>query len=271
MRWRRVAVLIAVLAAIVAAVLLATSAPDVRPLFTATTIVTGNDTTNRAAGLARCLADVIVKLSGDPRLTSKPGFAAMQARAAALMEGFTYRDRMEGIPLGDEQGTRDRPFDLTVTFNRARIEAALHELGGKPWLTARPVTEVYIAVKNGDRLLTLTSEEPRGIDHRDALQAAANQLALPIIVPRQAQWALLPLTAEDLMVIKQTVTGRLQTAAAPKLLGALQWDSTQWLTRFTIVNKGQTHTWQGQAVSFDEAYRMGLRGAALVLSGSGMP
>ena len=49
----------------------------------------------------------------------------MLAAAGDYVASFTYRDRLEGIPIHDEQGTYDRPHDLTVNVDPAKIDAAL--------------------------------------------------------------------------------------------------------------------------------------------------
>jgi len=38
----------------------------------------------------------------------------VQIEARDFVRAFSYRDQFFGKPIRDEQGTRDRPFDLTV-------------------------------------------------------------------------------------------------------------------------------------------------------------
>ncbi len=111
----------------------AAGAAEIVPrLYEATVFVTGQGEETRAPALARALAAVLVKVSGDPRLADDPGVAALAARAPDLVTGYGYRDRMEGIPVHDEQGSRDRPYDLTVAFDAAGVDAALAGLGRAP-------------------------------------------------------------------------------------------------------------------------------------------
>jgi hypothetical protein len=53
-------------------------------LYRARTIVTGQGEEGRSAGFAECLGQVLVKVSGDPRLLGDPGVAAMVDRALRL-------------------------------------------------------------------------------------------------------------------------------------------------------------------------------------------
>jgi hypothetical protein len=80
---------------------------------------------NRPAAFARCLMDVLVKASGDPRLLEDRRAIDLSQDAGRLVRTFQYRDRLEGVPIHDEQGTRDRPHDLTVDFDPDRVVEAL--------------------------------------------------------------------------------------------------------------------------------------------------
>ena len=67
------------------------------------------------------------------------------------MTKIHYHDRYEGIPVHDEQGTHDRPHDLTVDFDHAKIDAALVAMGSRPWLSPRPRLLVVLGVRNAKR------------------------------------------------------------------------------------------------------------------------
>ena len=91
-----------------AAVLLAGAAAraaEVDDLYVARAFVTGQGEVNRTAAFASTMAKVLVKVSGDPLLFGDPRVAALAAQAGGMVTGFRYRDRLEGIPNHDEQGT----------------------------------------------------------------------------------------------------------------------------------------------------------------------
>jgi hypothetical protein len=108
------------------------AAGNVDDLYQARTIVTGQGEVSRRVGFADCLEQVLVKVSGDSRLLDDPEITAMADEAGTFVADFHYRDRMAGIPVHDEQGTRDRPYDLTVSFDPTRIDTALRSLGHEP-------------------------------------------------------------------------------------------------------------------------------------------
>ena len=94
--------------------------PGIPALYQAYEIVTGTDMRQRPWGFAQTLREVLVKVSGDARLKTDPRTAPLAERAAEFVACFRYADQMADVPLHDEQGTYDRPYKLTVTFDPAR-------------------------------------------------------------------------------------------------------------------------------------------------------
>jgi hypothetical protein len=76
--------------------------------------------------------DVLVKVSGDATILSDRRFEALAAVAGQYVSTFSYRDRLEGKPVHDEQGTYDRPHFLTCQFDPQKIDGVLKMLGRKP-------------------------------------------------------------------------------------------------------------------------------------------
>src|SRR5262244_752153 len=72
-------------------------------LYKSTVIVTGFDMRSRPSGFARALHEVLVKLSGEPRLDRDPRVNELAAHADKLVASFNYLDQMAGIPIHDEQ------------------------------------------------------------------------------------------------------------------------------------------------------------------------
>jgi len=104
----------------------ATAAED---LYRAQTVVTGQGEANRVIGFASCMEDVLIKVSGAERLAGDRRLTAYKSKAKDFVTAFDYRDQFSGKPKRDEQGTRDRPFDLTVDFDKEKIDGVLKALG----------------------------------------------------------------------------------------------------------------------------------------------
>jgi hypothetical protein len=225
-------------------------------LYEATVIVTGMDARSRPAGLGTALAQAVAKVSGNPALLDDPHVAALAPLAPSLVESMAYLDRMSDLPHRDEQGTRDRPYDLQVRFDPAMLDSLLAGLGEIPW-RVRPALAVAIRIepRNGPTLLLHADTDPDE-RHRAALLAAADQAGLQVVLPLEA-----PLLE---------VTGAVPLLRQPDLVlrGSLSWqEGTGWAAQFTLPWHGRQHAWGVDGVGFDAAYREAMRGAARVLSG----
>ena len=249
-------------------------AVEMLDLYQARPIVTGTGEANRAIGFALALEDVLIKVSGDARLFGDPRAAAIDP--APLVASFAYRDRMEGIPIHDEQGSHDRPHDLTVTFDHDKIDAALRSLGDEPWTAPRPTLVVVLAVTNGDRSFMLSADGEHGIDMRGSLDNAAFLVNIPTKVPTEAALDAAGLSAAALPATDMAKLDGLakETGGDKAIAGTLDFSDQAhgWLVDWRILGEdGRTYEWRQKGVSFDDAFRNALRGAAQVLSGHGEP
>ena len=86
-------------------------------LYRAQAIVTGQGEANRIIGFAASLEDVLIKVSGALKLAGDVRLEPYKARAKDFVKAYDYHDQMSGTPKRDEQGTRDRPYDLIVDFD----------------------------------------------------------------------------------------------------------------------------------------------------------
>ena len=274
MSWNPAA-LLATLSLAAALLLPRAATADPLPLYEGHAITTGTGEQNRQLGLAQSLEDVLVKVSGDPTLIGDAAVSQLEKTAAGLVDSFTYRDMYSGRPLHDEQGSYDRPHDLNVSYNPAKIDAALRALGREPWTEARPLLAVFLSVRRGDRAFVVTADGERDADMRSSLGTAADRLGFPHLVPGAQALAAAGLTADSLpdagLGVIDTTAKTFEAAAA--LAGNLLWSDTAhgWVADWRIRSGNATVTWQVRGVGFDEAFRNGLRGAAQVLSGHGEP
>lgn len=244
-------------------------------LYQGRAIVTGTGEATRQTGFASALGDVLAQVSGDQRLIGDPRVTTLEETAGSLVSSFSYRDRMEGIPFHDEQGSRDRPHDLTVTFDRAEIDAALRALGSEPWTSSRPTVALLIRVENAARTFTLASDGAFGIDMRIALDEASSRIGLPVTVPTASQLADSGFSTDPAAPADEAALAAAATAAGGDhpLAGSLTWSDTAmgWVAEWHLYVDGERYRWGTEGVSFDAAFRNALRGAAQVLSGNGAP
>lgn len=251
------------------------TAADTIELYQTKVTVTGQGETNRITGFAAALEDVLLKASGAERLNGDRRLAAYRSKAKDFVKSFSYRDQFFGKPIRDEQGTRDRPFDLTVDFEAARIDAILKTLGVKPWLSPRPRLAVFVAMEQGAKNDVVTADGSQSDLQRDALLSAADKRGMVVVLPGAAALAKSNITGEALRspsfpVLMQIAT---ELGGDVALVGRLVWDDRElgWATQWQMAWRGQTHRWQLRGLTFDETFRRGIGGAAQILSGNGDP
>ncbi|MBZ9862736.1 DUF2066 domain-containing protein [Mesorhizobium sp. CA12] len=248
-------------------------AATIAELYQAQAIVTGTGEANREIGFKECLDKVLVKVSGDQRLTQKTEMLALRDKAADFVQSFRYHDRLEGIPIHDEQGTHDRPHDLTCLYKPAVIDKLLAQLGSRPWLGERPPIAVFMTAEQGSRHFVLTADEDLGKTMRESFANATSPLLMRIVFPKASQLGGLEekaLAAADMARLDKLAK---KAGAGRALAGSIVWSDKElgWIADWRLADRGKTYRWQVRGVSFDEAFRVAIRGAAQILSGHGQP
>jgi uncharacterized protein len=248
--------------------------PRADELYEAQAIVTGQREPERLRAFPDCLEDALVKVSGDSRLIGDPRLVPLKANAETFVAAFRYHDRMSGIPVHDEQGTRDRPYDLTVSFDAAKVDAALRSLGLEPWKEPRPRLAMFVGVQNGPTPYVLTSDGERGLEQRLSLQAAAYKRGMSIVLPSSSALAVAEIRFDRLPAIdlqRWQALGK-DAGGDTALVGTLFWIEQEfgWRADWRLVSHGD-HRWQIRGVNFDTAFRNAVGGSAQILSGHGEP
>lgn len=241
-------------------------------LYRAQTVVTGTEEPNRLEGFGGCLEEVLVKVSAVQKLASDPRLAAYKAKAKDAVSAYSYHDQMSGIPIHDEQGTRDRPYDLFVDFDPNKIADILKGLGLKPWLSHRPVVAVFAGFQQGGAGFVVAADGDRGDLQRESVQATASKIGMPIVLPSTDA---LKKSGIDAKLRKATLANLASLGPGGELIlvGQLAWNERKldWSAQWRMEWDGKPHQWQVRAGTYDEAFRRGLGGVAQILSGNGEP
>jgi hypothetical protein len=249
--------------------------PDTAALYRVKTIVTGTREETRLMGFGDCLRSVLLKVSGDQRLLGDPRIEPLLAKASDAVAAFHYHDRMSGIPVHDEQGTHDRPFDLTCNFTPEKVDAMLASLGAKPWTTPRPPIALFVSARNGPAAFMLAAGDKDSAIMREAFSDAAGALAIPILFPTRKDLHQIGLDAGTLprtgLPVLDAFAGEIGGKQA--LAGSIVWSDRElgWIAEWRLFDGTGTAIWQVRGVSFDKAFQGAMRGAAQILSGNGDP
>jgi uncharacterized protein len=250
--------------------------PDsLNDIYTTRAVVTGKDERNRPLGFRLCFEDVLIKVSGDASIVSDSRFENLAASAGQYVSAFSYRDRLEGKPVHDEQGTYDRPHFLTCHFDPQKINDVLKTLGRRPWSGNRPQLVMLAVVHGRTNSGVLSSDGSFDPDMREALANAAQRYGLTVNLPsatvlqsNQISIDTAAITAGD----RLSKLAELPDNELP-LVGDLQWSDAAlgWVVGWSLEESGRWHHWSVSGVNYDEAFRNAVRGAARVLSGNGEP
>jgi len=227
-------------------------------LYSATVIVTGRDNlAERARGIREALPLVLTKLTVDAEIAERAAAERIVDQADAAVERFDYLDRKEGIQISDEQGTRERSFELTVHFDPRKVDAMVAKLGGQVWTSERPEVAVALLVDDGSATYLVTQTSERGWGQRLALEDASKALALPVALPTEAPAVETPVAA----------AAKVGADAAARLEGHMTitpagyWD-TDWQFRAA----GAQTDFATDGVTFDAAIGEALRRSAKALA-----
>jgi hypothetical protein len=251
--WRRLLVMAMMLLTLAAA---SARAEDFGQFYQAYAIVTGTDMRQRPWGMAQCLREVLVKVSGDPRLKDDPRVLELASHAGRFVASFDYVDMMAGIPKKDDQGSYDRPHKLTVHFDPAKIDAILSSLGEKPWHGERPIV-IPVLLVHGSKPpdYILSAETPRGVEQRGSFATAADEFGMSVRIPSEAELAGWGISADRLPFPNAPAPDTKANEAI--VVGTLDWSESlpgwigSWRTRWN----GADHAWGIKGVNYDAAFR----------------
>jgi uncharacterized protein len=250
-------------------------ARNLESVYQAVAVVTGSDRRYRGGGFARCLRTVLAKVSGNPRLEQDRRVDRFAREAHLFVASFDYVDQMAAYHIKDDQGTYDRPFNLTVRFVPAKIDALLATLGERPWRGTRPTIVPVLAVHGVRTAYLLSADVAAGADQRGSLEEMASEMGIRVRFPTDAElagWGVRPqrfsppslspaAVITSLPADRALVAGRLEfQTAVPGWAGS-------WRMRY----RGSDYAWSIKGVNFDAAFRDLVRGVVLVASGHGAP
>ena len=243
-------------------------------LYRGQVIVTGQDNpSERKRGIKDALRQVLVKLSGDARIARNPALSPLLPNAASLIASYRYRDRLAGVQVMDEQGTRERSQWLIVDFDPPSIHRALETLGRRPWLADRPRVLTLLVVKDTVGAYLVGTQTKRGFGQREAFRQAANELGLSLVLPQIEDRAGKAPTFE---VISGRAAGEQveRRDLATVLIGAMSvTEAGKWRSDWVLLWRDTRVSWAVAETTFDRAIDAALAHSAARFAGieTGVP
>ncbi len=222
-------------------------------LYKAETIVTGRREPERLEGFRTGAQEVLIKLTGQPKLAGTRSAKEVTAKSAQLIADYSYEDRMKGIPVHDEQGTRDRPYYLRMSFDPEKFDKALKDAGLKKWQGRRPTVAIWLGVSQGSGKYILSRDGDDGYGQREVLKEASQRRGIPIVFPPEKQDSV---TYHN--ILKRNWGALLDASqklgANAVLYGTLEFDgNAYWNGQFVVAGDHAYAKWKVSGVTFDKA------------------
>lgn len=114
-------------------------------IYQAEVSVKGQGESERNAGFARALAQVLGKLSGDRSAAGRPGIGQELRNAKAYVAGYDYRQD-QGVGHG---GAPTFTTTLVVRFDKTEVDEITGALGLPVWPQPRPKPVLWLAIDDG--------------------------------------------------------------------------------------------------------------------------
>jgi hypothetical protein len=256
---------------LLALLLLLPAEASAQSLYEGRAYVTGTRVETRDEAVMTAFRRVLAKVSGNPALAEDDRITALAPLLPSLVLDLAYLDRLTDVPHHDEQGTRDRPYDLVVHFDPERIDGALRLLGDRPWpLPSRRRIAVKIMIDDRGARFLLTADGENDERHRQALLAAADRFGLQVALALSDGPAVkAPAMLEGTLRWSEEASGWVGTWELTDPLIGTGLGMPRAVPMAQIRAVGAKLSWQVSGVSFDEAYRDAVGGAAARMSGHG--
>ncbi|MFN2310097.1 MAG: DUF2066 domain-containing protein [Gammaproteobacteria bacterium] len=205
----------------------------------------------RQQAVRQALAEVLVRVSGDPELPQQAAVTPLLAEAGQYLQQYQY----EGSEaVGD--------LMLRAGFDATALEARLRQQGLELWGRARPPLLLWLAVDDGQRRTLLGAEDadPLLVELRAAARRAALNLLLPLFdLEDQSRVSFTGIAAGDLVSV-QRASQRYPTPAV--LVGSLTRAADGWSGRWALRYAGRDSRWEGRAAALSDLLDQSMTQAA---------
>lgn len=184
----------------------------------------------RSAALPEALANVAIKLSGDPQVTQNGALSSGLANASQWMQNFRYREDAR-----IENGAAVRTQTLIARFRQDAVDRWLREAGVAVWSAPRPAVTVWLGIDDG-RGARLVAEAQANAVNALTKRAADRGIALlfPLLdIEDQSAIQVDQVWREDLSALR-AASARYDNRAV--LAGRLQRNDNGWSASWVLVD-----------------------------------
>ncbi len=203
--------------------------------------VNGTSLAARQIALPKALSQVLVKLSGNPKIMTVPMIQEALGQVNQLIQSYDYLNQI----LADHSSQ----LILRVTFNETALKQLLHSLGQATWSDHRLLTLMWIQmVSHGNATLLSSTND---IYLSQEVQKTAQLRGVPILFPTmdlQDQSLISSKDPFNRSLLQQAV---MRYGADAILGGYVRENDHQWQGRWLLLAKGVPYQWDSKADSIE--------------------
>lgn len=231
-------------------------------LYTGEVPVEDQSSRARQHAMREALAQVLVKLTGDPSAPEREAIQGYLASAPQYVQQFQYRTELRPAPEQDEPPTR--VLLLSARFDPSTMESILREAELPLWGQQRPTVLVWLVKQEGRERQLVGLDDPV---LSSAIERAAHRRGLPVLFP------LLDLTDQQALPQREIWGGFTEPVAKASerygtetfLLSRLSGDEGRWHARWTLYHGGREMPFETGGEAPEEALEAGVDRAATLL------
>lgn len=215
----------------------------------------------REAALPGALAQVLIKVTGDPGAATDPVYAGALSGAAGMMQQYRYRQDVvttDGVP--------QLKLTLIARFSAKAVEGLVTRAGRTVWPSPRPQPLLWLAIDDGRGARLVGEAQASAVA---ALSRRATQRGFGLQFP---QADLQDQTLGGAAAVWREDVSAIQNAAArygrhPVLLGKMQRGAGGWETNWTLIENGAVlQRWNSTHADAGAVLAAGADGAASALA-----
>ena len=260
-------------------------AKEVKNLFEISIPVESQSKAVRNKVTKKALLEVVVRISGQSQAVDNESIKSKIRKSSIYVQRYLYRDAV----ITNEQGETSKQLMLDLYFDEQALRKLLREAELPRWGTNRPQVLIWaaigdkqqrllmgtdadamqrvLALVNDDSLniidapaLTLEPAPEPAADLQEILNQAAFNRGLPIILPLMDLEDSLAIDVADVwgrfvQPIRQA-SERYSTDAI--LAGQIMKQDDVWMTRWLLLHKGRTLSWEQQSATIEQALISGI-------------
>jgi len=202
-----------------------------------------NDTSlaARQIALPKALSQVLVKLSGNPKIMTVPMIQEALGQVNQLIQSYDY--------LNQTLADHSSQLILRVTFNETALKQLLRNLGQANWSDQRLLTLMWIQMVSHGNAMVLSSTNDMHLSQE--VQKTAQLRGVPILFPTmdlQDQSFISSKDPFNRSLLQQAV---MRYGADAILGGYVRENNHQWQGRWFLLAKGVPYQWGSKADSIE--------------------